>query len=202
MTDTLVVEVGTDRAAFVKARLLEINAHANSIIIENGMLLREYKDNGYYKSDGFQSFDEAINSYQASGLLDYGARNARNFIAIVDMIDAHGIDPKQIEAVGVSKLREIATLPDADQKKLLDGASDMTVAEVQKEAKRLRDKAHGRDTDPLSPVTLMLSETQKVLYTDCIKAARVTYGIAETAGDAAVLIDFILAEWMSGVHTA
>ena len=77
MATVLSIAKADDRANFVKNRLLEINRQASNIVIENGQLLREYKENAYHKEDGFKSFDEAIQAYHDSGLLDYGPRQAR-----------------------------------------------------------------------------------------------------------------------------
>jgi hypothetical protein len=190
--------VDVDRAGYVKTRLLSINAQANDIVIENGILLKEYKENGYYREDGYKTFDDAIQAMQDKGQLDYGPRNARNFIAIADMMANLNLLPENVEAIGVSKLREIATLPVVeDKRKLLETATEMSVGEVQREAKRLRDKALGRESDPLVPVILKTTESQHEFFRECISEARRIYSLSENMSDASVLIDAILAEWHS-----
>lgn len=190
--------VGIDRADYVKNRLLEINKQAAGLIIETGELLTEYKANGYYKEDGFKSFDEAIEAYHASGLLDFGARQARYLVNVVEMVKRHALEPAKVDTLGVSKLREIASLPgEADQKALLEAAPEMTVGQIQKEAKRLRDKAFGRESDPFDPFMLKTSESQKQMIHDCLTEARRIYSIADTVNDTGVLVDYILSEWFS-----
>jgi hypothetical protein len=187
------------RAVEVRERLTAINSQHNDLVLENGILLREYKANGYFKADGFASFDEAIDTLHERGQLDYGARNARHFIAIVDMVDKLAIDTADIKKIGVSKLREIASIKsEAAQRKLLEEAKTKTVGEIQKEAKGIRDKAAGRDVDPLDPVTLLMTGTQKQMYKTCIAQARVEYAVEDNVPDVAVLIDMILADWYSG----
>jgi hypothetical protein len=187
------------RAVEVRERLAAINSQHNDLVLENGCLLKEYKDNGYYREDGFTSFDEAIDALHERGVLDYGARNARHFVAIVEMVHNLGIEAAEVKKVGVSKLREIASLKsEAAQRKMLEEARDKTVGQIQREAKQLRDKAAGRDTDPLDPITLMMTETQKMFYKNCIGQARLEYSIDEKVPDVAVLVDMILAEWFSG----
>lgn len=187
------------RAEFIKSELSRLSKELSNFVITTGTLLREYKSGGYFKEDGFKSFDEAIESFKDKGMLDYGARQARNLIAIVDMIEALAISAGDVNALGISKLREIASLRDpATQQKLLEAASGMSVGEVQKEAKRLRDKASGRDEDPLDPVTLLMSETQKQFYKNCIDRARQVYGLNDDVPEVAVLVDAILADWFSG----
>ena len=196
MATVLSITKVDERANFVKNRLLEINRQASNIVIENGQLLREYKENAYHKEDGFKSFDEAIQAYHDSGLLDYGPRQARYFIAVIDMVEKHALEPAQVNTLGISKLREIATLPgEVDQTKLLDAAKDMSVGEVQKEAKRLRDKAFGRESDPFDPFMLKTTESQKEMLHECLKEARRIYAIEDSVSDTVVLIDHILAEW-------
>lgn len=195
-----VLPAESQRAVYVKERLAAINKQHNELILENGLLLREYKANGYFKEDGYESFDEAIESLHEKGVLDYGARNARHFIAIVDMVDRLELTSAEIKAIGVSKLREIAALKsETEQRRLLSEATNKTVGEIQKEAKRLRDKAAGRDTDPLNPTTHMFTDTQKGFFKECIRRARTEYAIEDNVPEAAVLVDYILADWHSGL---
>jgi hypothetical protein len=86
---------------------------------------------------------------QDAGHLDYGARQARNFIKIVEMTATHGLSDGDIEGVSISKLRQIATVPKTEQPRMLKAAPTMSVKQVEQEARVLRDKALGRDTDPL-----------------------------------------------------
>lgn len=200
MTAELVTQI-EGRAVVVRQRLAAINAQHNDLVLENGTLLQEYKVNGYFKADGFKSFDEAIDALHERGVLDYGARNARHFIAIAEMVQNLGLDTDEVRKVGVSKLREIASLKsEAAQRKMLEEANNKTVGEVQREAKQLRDQAAGRDTDPLDPVTLMMTQTQKTFFKTAIDQARVEYSVEENVPDVAVLVDMILAEWYSGVQ--
>jgi hypothetical protein len=192
---------GPDRALVVRERLVEISKTAGNLVIEAGLLLREYKSNAYYKEDGFESFDEAIEALHAAGSVDYGARNARNLINVVDMFDKLGITDADKQSLGISKLRDIATLKDPkEQRRQLEAAKDMSVAEVQKSVKAARDKAAGRDVDPGEPIIIRgATATQAAFFRDCIKAARVEYGINDNVPEAAVLVDAILAEWHSGL---
>lgn len=195
----MAAELMNGRAVEVRQRLAAINSQHNDLVLENGLLLKEYKDNGYYKEEGFQSFDEAIDALHERGVLDYGARNARHFIAIIEMVQALGVEAADVRQIGVSKLREIASLKsEAAQRKMLEDAKTKTVGEIQREAKALRDKAAGRETDPLDPVTLMMTVTQKQFYKTAIDQARRDYGVDEKVPDVAVLVDMILADWYSG----
>jgi hypothetical protein len=195
------VITGSDRALVVRERLIQISQTAGNLVIEAGLLLREYKSNAYYKEDGFDSFDEAIEALHAAGSVDYGARNARNLIGVVDMFDKLGITDADKQSLGISKLREIATLKNPDeQRKMLEAAKDLTVAEVQKAAKTARDKAAGRDVDPSEPIIVRgATASQAAFFRDCIKAARVEYSLNDDVPEAAVLVDAILAEWHSGL---
>lgn len=189
-----------DRALFVRNRIIEISHHAGNLVIEAGLLLREYKTNAYYKEDGFDTFDEAIDSLHSAGKIDYGPRNARNLINVVDMFDKLGVTDADKQSLGISKLREIATIKGEDQqRKLLEEAKELPVAEVQKRAKQIRDKAAGRDTDPTEPIIVRgASASLNAFYQECIKAARVEYSLDENVPEAAVL-EAILAEWHSGI---
>lgn len=201
-TTLTVVDVGAaDRGLQIKTKLIALGKQAADLILTNGLLLREYQSGGYYKEDGYASFDAAIEAMKDSGQLDYGARQARHFIAIVSMCEALNIQGPEVNKLGISKLREIASVKDPQQQlALLGQAGEKSYSEVQAEAKRIRDKAAGRDTDPLSPLTVMVSETGKTFFRECIAAARQAYSISEEVPEAAVLIDYILAEWHSGVQ--
>jgi hypothetical protein len=203
-TELQVVEKGSPaRSKYVMDRLVAINRQAEEIIIENGLLLREYKDNGYWREDGYESFDSAIDSLHEKGVLDYRARNARNFIAVVDMLEKHNLGAEAIKGIGISKLREIATLKNIDeQKRLLGGAGEMDVSTVQREAKKARDKAAGRDVDPLQPYTIMTTETGHQFVKECLSKARRVHALSDAMPDGAVLVDAILPEWNSGVNEA
>lgn len=201
MTGTLVK--ADDRATFVKARLIEINRSASDLILENAALLAEYKSMAYYKEDGYESFDHAITCLQNQGLVDYGPRQARNFIAIAALIEKRGLPASSISDLGMSKLREIASLPASvaeDQGRLLDAAKELSVADVQKQARQLRDKAYGRESDPLEVIVLKTTATQKQMFDDCIRDARKCYSLPDEQSEAAVLVDAILADWRSGIE--
>jgi hypothetical protein len=186
------------RAKAVRERIVAISKQVSEAYIENGLLLREYKENGYYKEDGYDSFDEAIQGLHDAGQIDYGPRNARNFIKVVEMIDQHGLDAKKVGEIPISKLREIATVQDQkQQQKLLEAANDMTVAEVQAKTRAIRNKAD--ETDPLHPITLMTTQSQREVFERCLKAARRVWSVNEDVPDAAVLIDHLLSDWELGL---
>lgn len=189
-----------DRALYVKRRILAIGEAAATLVLEAGTLLTEYKANAYWREDGYPSFDVAIDTMQSNGQIDFGSRQARNLISVVEMFTKLGIPETKRRELGISKLREVASLHDEkEQRKLLDAASGMSVAEVQREAKRLRYLASGRDVDPLDPIVIQASTTQRQFYGECIDAARHQYGIDDHVPEATVLVDTILAEWHSGL---
>lgn len=201
MTTAQLVEVGpASRGLDLKNKILALGKQAADLILTNGLLLREYQSGGYYKEDGFRSFNEAIEAWKSQGLIDYGARQARHFIDITDMVEALSIGPDEVNKLGISKLREIASLKDPQQQLALLGVADQkSFAEIQAEARQIRDKAAGREGDPLDPITLLMSATQKQFYKECIERGRKLSGLTEDkVPDVAVLIDVILADWMSG----
>lgn len=189
-----------NRATFVRTTLKDLNKRASDLVLENGYLLRELKTNGYHREWGYDSFDACIEAMQAAGEVDYGPRQARHFVAIVDMVDRLNLDAATVENLSVSKLREIASLPSADaQRKLLERAGTLDVAAVQAEAKAMRDKAHGRDTDPMKPFTFHTSDTQRAFLQECLTKAREVYAIEDHLSDSAVLVDHILPEWFTSL---
>ena len=196
-----------ERAKFVIGRLVELSKNAAEVMLESGLLLKEYRDNAYYKEDGYESFDAAIDAMHEKGMFEYKSRNARNLISIVEMAQQHKLSGDTLDGIGISKLREIASLPPADQKAMLEPdkktgepkAKKMSVADVQKEAKVKRAKAKGHDVDPLDAITFMTTATQKTFINTCIEAARRIYGLPDTVTPTGVLVDAILAEWHSSL---
>jgi hypothetical protein len=200
MNAQLVEVAAPNRAAILKTKILELGRRAADLILTNGMLLREYMSGGYYKEDNFKSFNDAIESWKTQGLIDYGARQARHFIDITNMVESLNIGAEEVNRLGISKLREIASLKDPQQQlAMLGGADQKSFADIQAEAKQLRDKASGREGDPLDPITLLMSVTQKQFYKDCIERGRKLSGLTEDkVPDVAILVDVILADWISG----
>lgn len=189
-----------DRSSWVKSRIITIARSTASNYIENGLLLKEILDHEYFKAWDYNSFDDCITCLQEAGHVDYGSRNARNFIAVVEMVEKQGIPMDDAAKIPISKLREIASITDPKaQQKLLAASNDMDVSEVQKEAKRLRDKAKGIDTDPYSTLSLRMTETQRGFFMDCLSKAREHYGVTKDTQDAVVLVDMILPEWFGGL---
>jgi hypothetical protein len=97
MTEAI-IEVGpANRGPQIKAKLAEYGQQAADLILQNGLLLREYQSGGYYKEDGHKNFDEAIEAMKNAGLLDYGARQARHFIAIINMVETLNIGAEEVK---------------------------------------------------------------------------------------------------------
>jgi polyhydroxyalkanoate synthesis regulator phasin len=203
MTTALTVRVSTPltdpkRAKDVLDRVIAINKSVGETYIENGLLLREIMDNGYYREWGYKSFNECIDKLQEQGKIDYGARNARHFIAVADMVKKHKLTAKDIDKVPISKLREIASVKDqARQKQLLLDAPQTSLEDLQKQVRQVK----GHTADPLRPVTLLTTETQLTAFNEAIAHARTIWAIEDTVPDVAVLIDSILADWMAGAPT-
>jgi delta-aminolevulinic acid dehydratase/porphobilinogen synthase len=193
------VASAADRAQFVSKRLREISSSMAQDFIECGILLREYKENSYFKEEGYESFDEAINDKYTKGEIEFQSRNARNAIAVADMLAANGMKPEDVKKIAPSKLREIASLPPNEQKKMLPKAEEMTVGEIQEKAKAIRHKAKGLDVDPYDPIILRdATATAKTAFNANIAMARRVYNIPEEVPDFVVLVDHIMAEWASG----
>lgn len=197
-----VVEVSAPRRGeHIRQELARLSKELSQFIMTTGALLREYKGGGYFKEDGYDSFDEAIEAFKQQGLLDYGARQARNLIAIIDLVDAVMLSAEDVNKLGISKLKEIASVRDlTEQRRLLEEAKDKPYDEVKREAKRLRDKAAGRETDPWEGrVELLMTQSQMTLYKHCIRAARLMAGMSDDVPEAVVLCDVILADFSSGL---
>ena len=184
------------RADYVRARLVAISRTAAEMVMEVSILLREVKENAYWAEYGFPSFDAFILDLREQGQLEFGPRQARHLLQVADMFTQNGITAEQVGDLGISKLKEIASIPMADeQRKLLEAAKGMTTFEVQQAAKVARDKAYGRESDPLAPWTFMTTDSQRTFLKDCLALGRKLYAIEDTVSDVTVLVDYMLAEW-------
>lgn len=191
--------IATRRPEFVKERLIQINNAAADLYLENGLLLREYKENGYYKAHGYASFDEAVETMKQQGLLEYGARQARHFIDIVNMTEKLQLGSADIKDIGMSKLREIASVRNEDQqRRLLAEAPDKPFSEIQREAKQARDKIAGRESDPFMPIILKnTTQSQHEFFMTCMREARNLYRLPDDMTDGVILTDVILTAWFN-----
>lgn len=193
---TAVAVNSKDRAKFIITRLKDLTKELQQGFIETGQLLKEFMDNALYKEQGYKSFNEAIDGMQAKGELDFGARNARNMINVATMVSSAQLSAKDLQAIPVSSLREIATLPPKEQQKLLPNAKDMSVAEIQEKCKAIRHKVKGHDVDPYDPIIFKdATATAKTALNEAIARARQLHRLPETMPDFAVLVDVIVAEW-------
>src|SRR5688500_15498532 len=124
----------TDRAQYVRDRISAINRTVTESVYENAMLLQELKENAFYREYGYGSFDEGIRAMQDRGEIDYGPKQARNFLRIAATAALLGMSDGDIAALGMSKMRAIAGAPgDVNLKReMVEQAREMTVAEVEK----------------------------------------------------------------------
>lgn len=195
--DIDILPAASTRGQYLHERLLSINRSAADLILENGTILREIRTTAVYREWGDDSFDAAIDRLQDEGRIDYGSRQARNFIAIVDMFESLQLGPADIKTLGISKLREVASVRGVDeQRRLIEEAKHMSVADVQKAAKAIRDKAAGRDVDPLDCYTLKFSASLKAFFKECLAVGRLVYSLNDDVPAEAVL-EAILADWRS-----
>src|SRR5512140_276709 len=98
----VVAAASAERASYVQNRLLEINREVADKYLENGLLLKEIRDNAYYREWGFSSFDLAIETMRGRGQLDYGKRSAWYFIAVVEMIERLGLPADSVQSLGIT----------------------------------------------------------------------------------------------------
>lgn len=95
--------------------------------------LKEMRDGKLYKELGYQNFEEYCDTE-----FNISRRNAYYYISIIENMSEENV--KTFSQIGKSKLYLLSTLSEADQQKITteNNVSDMTVKELEKEIKKLK----------------------------------------------------------------
>ena len=102
--------------------------------------LKEMRDGKLYKELGYQNFEEYCGTE-----FNMSAGNARKYISIIENIKPE--NRSTLNGFGMGKLYLLSTLSEADQEKITaeNDVSEMTVKELEKEIKYLKDKNNEMD---------------------------------------------------------
>lgn len=102
--------------------------------------LKEMRDGKLYKELGYQSFEEYCETEHG-----FSRSNAHKYISIIENIDPENVSP--VKHLGMRKLYLLSTLTQSDQEKITaeNNVSEMTVRELEKEIKYLKDKNNEMD---------------------------------------------------------
>ena len=102
--------------------------------------LKEMRDGKLYKELGYQNFEEYCDTE-----FNISRRNAYYYISIIENMSEENV--KTFSPIGKSKLYLLSTLSEADQQKITaeNDVSEMTVKELEKEIKYLKDKNNEMD---------------------------------------------------------
>ncbi len=95
------------RSEEVLNRIHEIKSDLMDRSLELGRLLKEARDESHYLDWGYSKFGEWVNN---SGL-DLSERSAWYLISVVEFQERHQITDEQLKVIGISKAKEIASLP-------------------------------------------------------------------------------------------
>lgn len=102
--------------------------------------LKEMRDGKLYKELGYQNFEEYCETE-----CGFSRQNAHRYISIIENVNPENV--KTSLHFGASKLYLLSTLTQADQEKITseNNVSEMTVKELEKEIKYLKDKNNEMD---------------------------------------------------------
>lgn len=128
------------RAEVVRQRIFEIKGDLVKRALELGSLLLEARNNDYHVVWGWTRFGDWVEDSD----LDMSERQAYYLIQIVERSRALGITQEQLEAVKLTKLKEIFALkaaPDEVIKQLVEDAQTCTLEEVRLKVQELRQGA-------------------------------------------------------------
>lgn len=157
------------RAATVMAELGRLNALVQDSTFDIGELLVEVKENKYYTSWGYESLDDYVEI-----VLGMKRRQAYYLISVISTAKTVGIERKDYEDVGFSKLKEIFTLVPFD-KEGNELHSPITGEKISNHIKDLVVKAH---TTKLKDIVEMVSKIkgeigeQEMVFIPAIKVTK------------------------------
>lgn len=144
-------------------------------------LLAEAKENDYHNYYGYATFGDWVE--MGSGL-DMSARQAFYYINISKKIKQLDLPSSVASSVGLTKLKEILSLPseqEAEIRGLLESAPNATVADVKKEVAKIKAKD---GEAPVEYVTLRLDSNVKAIVDKAFKLAQLVYGEDVIEGEA------------------
>jgi hypothetical protein len=102
--------------------------------------LKEMRDGKLYKELGYQNFEEYCETEHG-----FSRSNAHKYISIIENIDPENVSP--VKHLGMRKLYLLSTLTQSDQEKITaeNNVGEMTVKELEREIKYLKDKNNEMD---------------------------------------------------------
>jgi|SRR6185312_3383984 len=164
-----------ERAKAVQEQLEATRRNLASNALLMGDLLSEIKHNSYHEHYGCSSFSDWL--YNSSSL-DMSERTAYYLINIVDTAKQLGIPRKQLEAVKMSKLKEIFTLnpeTNGDDIKQLVAAGDAASLEETKNAV-VKAKVGDEQFERAVWLNIKLLESQREVVKEAIERAKRSCG--------------------------
>lgn len=170
MSTELTVPDSSARAEEVRQQLLSIKTDLVRRSLEMGRLLMEVKENNYHMVWGYQNFRTWLE--ESSGL-DISERTAYSMLKVVKMQQRLGLSDEEIERNKISKLIEIASLPeDLDEDKvrgLIQDAESSPLSTVKEIVGALKNEVHVYKT-------LKFDEDGAEVWSSAIERARQTHG--------------------------
>ncbi len=139
--DIEIVKTTEGRPTQVLQRVQEIKGKLVVQSLELGRLLKEIKEGGYHLDYGFNNFGDWVES---AGL-DLSERSAYYLIQVVDLQDRHDIANDVMEAIGISKLKQIASMPDDTEKETIDELLDAAQTSSHEQIKEVVAELKGND---------------------------------------------------------
>ena len=172
----------------IRSHVIDVRKQIDSLLLDLAKNLSEIYHKEYYVDWGYKTFEAYV-----IGELDYSYRKAKYFVEIWDAVKHTDLDVSRIEAVGWSKMAEIARIMNEDNAELwLEKAEKMTVKDLNMEIRSVIDNAMP-DTRP--KITYMKFRL------DSIDASIVNEAITESCrlnntADVALSLAQICDEWL------
>lgn len=175
----LVTEV-TVRANEVANQLLALKGNMEANFLDMCDLLAEAQDNNYHTQYGFTSF---VNWVEVGSGLDISPRQAFYYTNISRVTKKLNVPKDKLLQIGISKLKEIFSLPAVDKtdeiKGLLDEAPNATIDEIKQKVRGMKNPADASKKF----ITLKLEEGVKDTFDKAIELARMNYGSTVSDGE-------------------
>jgi hypothetical protein len=181
----------THRPDIVRQEISELHGTVESGYLNLCKLLNEAYHNGYFKKDwGFDNWEAYCEAE-----LDVHYRKAKYFVRIWDSVKEYNLDPKEVEKIGWTKMKEIISVMNKkNAKKLMQKARKTNTAQMIEECKVLRknDQAAEGDIPKITTLTLKMGEAEAGIVLDAIGEAKKLTG----SDNAVVALGLVCQDWL------
>jgi hypothetical protein len=177
------------RSTDVRKQIKDVMAAVDEDHMSLAALLAEAYNKKYWEEWGFEDF-----KLYCADELDVQWRKAYYFVDIWNKVEEFNLDVKEVQKVGWTKMKEIATvITKRNYKGLMKKAQSMNAKDFIDEVRVLRTKQKGKDPRPVTTtINLKANEDEAKTILEAISEAK---KLTESANDT-VALEMICSDWL------